>query len=100
LSRFPPDLGWLLVSHCQHDRHERESNTSEEIGADGYDAGSDSPELQAMNVAVGDNSSDLKAFVRMEDAWVGRINSTIDKAYTSASFLMPTQDLAEMAQPG
>jgi len=54
---------------------------------------------QPMNVAVVDNGRDLKAFARMEDAWLGSINIAIDKAFTSASFLMPTQDLAEMTQP-
>jgi len=44
---LPPDLGWLLVSQCQHDRHDQESYTGEEIGADGYEAGGDSPELQS-----------------------------------------------------
>ena len=43
--QVPPDLGWLLVSQYQHDRHDRESHTTEEIGADGYEAGDDSPEL-------------------------------------------------------
>jgi uncharacterized protein GlcG (DUF336 family) len=55
---------------------------------------------QPMNVAVVDNGRDLKAFARMEDAWLGSINIAVDKAFTSASFLMPTQDLAEMTQPG
>ena len=55
---------------------------------------------QPMNVAVVDNGRDLKAFARMEDAWLGSINIAINKAFTSASFLMPTQDLAEMTQPG
>ena len=55
---------------------------------------------QPMNVAVLDNGRDLKAFARMEDAWLGSIDIAINKAFTSASFLMPTQDLAEMTQPG
>jgi uncharacterized protein GlcG (DUF336 family) len=55
---------------------------------------------QPMNVAIVDNGRDLKAFVRMEDAWLGSIDIAINKAFTSASFLMPTQDLAEMTQPG
>jgi uncharacterized protein GlcG (DUF336 family) len=55
---------------------------------------------QPMNVAVVDNGRDLKAFGRMEDAWLGSIDIAINKAFTSASFLMPTQDLAEMTQPG
>lgn len=55
---------------------------------------------QPMNVAVVDNGRDLKAFGRMEDAWLGSIDIAINKAFTSASFVMPTQDLAEMTQPG
>ena len=55
---------------------------------------------QPMNVAIMDNGRDLKAFARMEDAWLGSIDIAINKAFTSASFLMPTQDLAEMTQPG
>jgi uncharacterized protein GlcG (DUF336 family) len=55
---------------------------------------------QPMNVAVVDNGRQLKAFARMEDAWLGSIDIAIDKAFTSASFLLSTQDLADMAQPG
>ena len=55
---------------------------------------------QPMNVAVVDNGRDLKAFARMEDAWLGSIDIAINKAFTSASFLMPTEDLTEMTQPG
>lgn len=55
---------------------------------------------QPMNIAVVDNGRDLKAFARMEDAWLGSIDIAINKAFTSASFLMPTGDLAEMTQPG
>jgi hypothetical protein len=49
-ARFPAEIGWLLVSassQCQHDRHDQESYTSEEIGADGYEAGGASAELQS-----------------------------------------------------
>ena len=53
-----------------------------------------------MNVAVMDNGRQLKAFARMEDAWLGSIDIAIDKAFTAVSFLMATQDLAEMTQPG
>ncbi len=55
---------------------------------------------QPMNIAVVDNGRQLKAFARMEDAWLGSIDIAIDKAFTSASFLLSTQDLGEMAQPG
>lgn len=55
---------------------------------------------QPMNVAIVDNGRELKAFSRMEAAWLGSISIAIDKAYTSVSFVMPTQDLADMTQPG
>jgi uncharacterized protein GlcG (DUF336 family) len=55
---------------------------------------------QPMNIAIVDNGRQLKAFARMEDAWLGSIEIAIDKAFTSASFLLPTEDLADMTQPG
>ena len=55
---------------------------------------------QPMNIAIVDNGRELKAFARMEDAWLGSIEIAMDKAFTAASFLMPTQELAEMTQPG
>ena len=55
---------------------------------------------QPMNIAVVDDGRQLKAFARMEDAWLGSIDIAIDKAFTSVSFLLSTQDLGEMAQPG
>ncbi len=55
---------------------------------------------QPMNVAVVDDGMNLKAFARMEDAWLGSISIAIDKGYTAAAFMMPTQDLAEMTQSG
>ena len=55
---------------------------------------------QPMNIAVVDNGRQLKAFARMEDAWLGSTDIAIDKAFTSVSFLLSTQDLGEMAQPG
>jgi uncharacterized protein GlcG (DUF336 family) len=36
----------------------------------------------------------------MEDTWLDSIDIAIGKAFTSASFLLPTQDLADMTQPG
>lgn len=54
---------------------------------------------QPMNIAVVDAGRELKAFYRMDDAWIGSVDIAINKAYTSASFGLATQDLAEMAQP-
>jgi uncharacterized protein GlcG (DUF336 family) len=55
---------------------------------------------QPMNIAVLDAGRNLKTFARMDDAWLGSIEIAIDKAYTSTSFELPTQDLASQAQPG
>ena len=55
---------------------------------------------QPMNVAVVDNGGNLKAFSRMDEAWLGSIDIAIDKAFTANAFKMSTQDLSEMAQPG
>ena len=48
---------------------------------------------QPMNVAVVDNGGNLKAFSRMDEAWLGSIDIAIDKAVTAVSFKMSTQDL-------
>ena len=55
---------------------------------------------QPMNIAVLDAGRNLKTFARMDDAWLGSIEIAIDKASTSTSFELPTQDLASQAQPG
>jgi len=36
----------------------------------------------------------------MEGAWLGSVDIAINRAFSSKSFLVPTQDLAEMTQPG
>ena len=55
---------------------------------------------QPQNVAVVDAGRNLKAFSRMDGAWLGSIEIAIDKAFTAASFELQTQDLTEQAQPG
>jgi cob(I)alamin adenosyltransferase len=55
---------------------------------------------QPMNVAVMDGGANLKAFARMEKAWLASIDIAINKAYTSVALEVPTGDLAEMTQPG
>jgi uncharacterized protein GlcG (DUF336 family) len=54
----------------------------------------------AMNIAVVDEGSNLVAFARMDDAWLGSIDIAQNKAYTARAFDMPTIDLAPLAQPG
>jgi uncharacterized protein GlcG (DUF336 family) len=53
-----------------------------------------------MNIAVVDEGSNLVAFARMDDAWLGSIDIAQGKAYTARAFDMPTKDLAPLAQPG
>ena len=53
-----------------------------------------------MNVAVVDAGGNLKAFVRMDGAWLGSIDIAIKKAKTARYFDMPTGDLGKASQPG
>ncbi len=55
---------------------------------------------QPMNLAVMDAGRNLKAFERMDGAWVASIDIAIDKAFTSAGRGLSTKDIGEMAQPG
>ena len=52
------------------------------------------------NIAVVDAGGNLIAHVRMDGAWLGSIDISIHKAFTSRAFDMATQDLAKMAQSG
>ena len=53
-----------------------------------------------MNIAVVDAGGNLVAHVRMDGAWIGSINISINKAYTSRAFDISTKDLGENSQPG
>ncbi len=53
-----------------------------------------------QNVAVVDAGANLKAFLRMDGAWLGSVDIAITKAKTARFFDMPTGDLGEMSQPG
>ncbi|MBY0358074.1 MAG: heme-binding protein [Candidatus Obscuribacterales bacterium] len=55
---------------------------------------------QPMNIAVVDAGGNLIAHVRMDEAWIGSIDISIKKAFTSRAFDIATKDLAEHAQPG
>lgn len=55
---------------------------------------------QPMNIAVADGGGNLVAHVRMDGAWLGSIDISIKKAYTSRAFDIATKDLAEHAQSG
>jgi uncharacterized protein GlcG (DUF336 family) len=53
-----------------------------------------------MCIAVVDSGADLKAFLRMDDAWVGSIDIAIKKAKTACFFGMATGKLGQLSQPG
>src|SRR5215210_7121835 len=55
---------------------------------------------QPMNIAVADGGGNLVAHVRMDDAWIGSVDISIKKAYTSRAFDIATKDLATHSQSG
>ncbi len=55
---------------------------------------------QPMNIAVADAGGNLVAHVRMDGAWIGSIDISIKKAFTSRAFDIATKDLATHSQSG
>lgn len=55
---------------------------------------------QPMNIAVVDAGGNLISHVRMDGAWIGSIDISINKAFTSRAFDIQTKDLGDNAQPG
>jgi uncharacterized protein GlcG (DUF336 family) len=55
---------------------------------------------QPMNIAVVDAGGNLVAHVRMDNAWVGSIDISINKAWTARAFDIATKELAELSQSG
>ncbi len=55
---------------------------------------------QPMNIAVVDAGGNLISHVRMDNAWLGSIDISIKKAFTSRAFDITTKDLGENSQPG
>jgi uncharacterized protein GlcG (DUF336 family) len=53
-----------------------------------------------MNIAVVDTGGNLKAFARMDGAWLGSIDISIRKARTARFFDMNTGDIGALSQPG
>jgi len=53
-----------------------------------------------MDIAVVDAGGNLKAFFRMEGAWLGSIDIAIKKARTARNFDMPTGEIGKLSQPG
>jgi uncharacterized protein GlcG (DUF336 family) len=53
-----------------------------------------------MDIAVVDAGGNLKAFARMDGAWLGSIDISIKKAKTARYFDMNTGDIGKLSQPG
>ena len=54
----------------------------------------------AMDIAVVDAGANLKAFVRMDGAWLGSIDISIKKAKTARFFNFDTGVIGSLSQPG
>src|SRR5580700_1675523 len=53
-----------------------------------------------MDIAVVDVGGNLKAFARMDGAWLGSIDISIRKARTARWFDMNTGEIGKLSQPG
>lgn len=54
----------------------------------------------AMDITIVDAGANLKAFIRMDNAWLGSVDISIKKAKTSRFFDMPTGEIGKLSQPG
>jgi uncharacterized protein GlcG (DUF336 family) len=54
----------------------------------------------AVSIVVLDPAGHLKAFLRMDESWLGSIDVAMKKAKTSVFFRAPTQDVWEVCKPG
>ena len=55
---------------------------------------------QPMNIAVVDEGGNLVSHVRMDGAWIGSIDISINKAFTARAFDISTKELASNSQSG
>lgn len=53
-----------------------------------------------MDIAIVDAGANLKAFARMDGAWLGSIDVAIKKAKTARFFDMNTGEIGKLSQPG
>jgi uncharacterized protein GlcG (DUF336 family) len=51
---------------------------------------------QPMNIAVADEGGNIVAHVRMDNAWIGSMDISMKKAYTSRAFEIETKELASI----
>jgi uncharacterized protein GlcG (DUF336 family) len=55
---------------------------------------------QPMNIAVVDEGGNLVSHARMDGAWIGSIDVSINKAFTARAFDISTAELSKNSQPG
>ncbi len=55
---------------------------------------------QSMNIAIVDSGGNLVSHVRMDGAWIGGIDISINEAFTASAFDIETAQLAKNSQPG
>jgi len=53
-----------------------------------------------MNIAIVDEGANLKAFHRMDNAWLGSIDISVKKAKTARFFDMDSGEIGKLSQPG
>ena len=53
-----------------------------------------------MDIAVVDVGANLKAFARMDGAWLGSVDIALKKARTARLFDMNTGEIGKLSQPG
>ncbi len=53
-----------------------------------------------MNIAIVDGGANLKAFHRMDNAWLGSADISIKKAKTARFFDMESGAIGQLSQPG
>jgi uncharacterized protein GlcG (DUF336 family) len=52
-----------------------------------------------MDIAIVDTGANLKAFLRMDGAWLGSVDIAIKKARTARFFDMNTGEIGKLSQP-
>ena len=53
-----------------------------------------------MDIAIVDAGGNMKAFARMDGAWLGSIDIAMKKACTARNFDMNTGEIGKLSQPG
>ena len=105
---FDPDRGGGEPAGPAARRRGDDSRPSGEPGPEpgaGPSGGGRSPRSRRgaghqMDIAVVDAGGNLKAFARMDGAWLGSIDIATTKARTARYFDLPTEELGELSQPG